>query len=179
MKAAAFHRYGAPSVIAIEEVERPELGIDDVLVRNEASIVSSAETAARSGSPFVARLCFGLFRPKWPILGNNFAGTVNEVGSGVARFAEFVRVKETTVITHRLPAVSPGESVSVPTVGQQLCPSCAMAHDCRLVRRCSSTVPLERLEVPQCSLCTTLARMSPPCAVRAITILCAHSEQTR
>jgi NADPH:quinone reductase-like Zn-dependent oxidoreductase len=130
MKAAAFYKYGPPSVITLEEVAVPAVGEMDVLVRNEASIISPSETAARSGSPFAARLYFGLLRPKWPVLGNNFAGTVTEVGNGVTRFAvgdrvtgftatefgahaEFVRINETGAIMHRPASVSAGEAVAI------------------------------------------------------------------
>ena len=92
MRALVFRQYGPPSVVSVGEVDRPAVGPNDVLVRNEASIISAAETAARSGSPFVARLYFGLRRPKWSVLGNNFAGTIEQIGTGVTRFAVGDRV---------------------------------------------------------------------------------------
>ena len=56
-------------------------------MRVEATVVGAAESAARSGSPWFARLYFGLRKPKFPVLGTDFAGTVERVGEGVTRFA--------------------------------------------------------------------------------------------
>lgn len=131
MRALVFRKYGPPSVVTVGEVNRPTFGPNDVLVRNEASIISAAETAARSGSPFVARLYFGLRRPKWPVLGNNFAGTVEQIGTGVTRFAvgdrvagltpadkfgahaEYVCVAESGVIIERPEGISAADAAAL------------------------------------------------------------------
>ena len=41
---------------------------------------------ARSGSPFYARAHFGLLRPRFPVLGSDFAGEVEAAGPAVTRF---------------------------------------------------------------------------------------------
>jgi NADPH:quinone reductase-like Zn-dependent oxidoreductase len=38
MRAAVFHRYGGPEVVAIEEIPRPVPGPRDVLVRISAQV---------------------------------------------------------------------------------------------------------------------------------------------
>lgn len=86
MKAITSRTYGTPDVLQLEDVLKPVPTDRDVLVRNHASVVTAAETAARSGTPRFARLHFGLRKPKWPILGANFAGRVDAVGSAVTRF---------------------------------------------------------------------------------------------
>jgi NADPH:quinone reductase-like Zn-dependent oxidoreductase len=85
-------RYGPAEVVRIEERPVPEVGRDEVLVRVEASAVGVSDAVGRSGSPWFARLFFGLRRPKYPRLGTEFAGTVERVGDGVSRFAPGDRV---------------------------------------------------------------------------------------
>jgi len=92
MRAVVSRTYGSPDVLRLENVETPVPREADVLVRNAASVVTAAETAARSGLPYFARLHFGLRKPKWPILGANFAGRVEAVGSAVTGFSPGDRV---------------------------------------------------------------------------------------
>ncbi|MGR2753912.1 NAD(P)-dependent alcohol dehydrogenase [Agromyces arachidis] len=83
MRIAAYHRYGAPEVVGVEERERPEPGPGEVRVRVHAASVGAADAAGRSGSPWFARLAFGLRRPRNAVLGSDFAGVVEAVGAGV------------------------------------------------------------------------------------------------
>lgn len=87
MRAAVFEKYGSAAVVAVAEVPTPEPGPGRVLVRVAAAPVTAADVAARSGSPWFARLYFGLTRPKWPVLGSSFAGTIEALGDGVTGFA--------------------------------------------------------------------------------------------
>lgn len=86
MRAAAARRYGGPDVVVPEEIDAPEPTGDQVLVRVLAATVSTADAAARSGSPWFARLAFGLFRPRLPVLGSDFAGRVVALGPDAHRF---------------------------------------------------------------------------------------------
>ena len=92
MRAAMFDRYGPAEVVRIEERPVPEVGDGEVLVRVDASAVGNTDAVSRSGSPWFARLFFGLRRPKYPMLGTEFAGTIERVGPGVTRFAPGDRV---------------------------------------------------------------------------------------
>lgn len=92
MRAAVVHRYGAPEVVRVLEIEDPEVGARDLLVRVEASTVGSTDGTNRVGRPAFARLYFGLTRPKHPVLGYEFAGVVERVGPDVRRFAPGDRV---------------------------------------------------------------------------------------
>lgn len=88
MKAAVVERYGAPEVAQIREVPTPRPGKGRVLVRVHAAAVTSADgriRAARFPRGFgpMARLAFGVRRPRRPILGGVFSGVVEEVGPGV------------------------------------------------------------------------------------------------
>jgi NADPH:quinone reductase-like Zn-dependent oxidoreductase len=59
-----------------------------VLIRNSATTVNRTDCAYRAARPFVImRLAGGLIRPRYPVLGCEFAGVVAEVGGGVTSFA--------------------------------------------------------------------------------------------
>ncbi|NOT38122.1 MAG: NAD(P)-dependent alcohol dehydrogenase [Saprospiraceae bacterium] len=86
MKAITKHKYGGPEVLRLEEVDKPTLKEKHVLVKVKANSVNPADWHILRGKPFLARFAFGLFKPKDPILGADFAGIVEEVGQGVTKF---------------------------------------------------------------------------------------------
>ena len=92
MRAAVYRRYGLPEVVAAAELPTPEPGVGEVLVRVRAASVGAADGAARRGTPRVVRLFSGLFNPRLPVLGSDFAGEVTAVGDGVTTFAVGDRV---------------------------------------------------------------------------------------
>lgn len=91
MLAATYRRYGPPDVLTIEEVARPTLKADEVLVRVRASSVTSGDVRMRAFTGagifwLPMRLLFGVLRPRNPVAGMEFAGTITEVGRGVTAF---------------------------------------------------------------------------------------------
>ncbi|MBK8783559.1 MAG: NAD(P)-dependent alcohol dehydrogenase [Anaerolineales bacterium] len=126
MKAVVCRSYGSPDVLKIEEVEKPTVTEDGVLVRVHASSVNPAEWYSMVGL-LIARGVNGLFKPKDPRIGADFAGIVEAVGSKVTHlnpgdevyggrngaFAEYVNVVNAVVCK---PAnVSFEEAAAVPT----------------------------------------------------------------
>jgi NADPH:quinone reductase-like Zn-dependent oxidoreductase len=92
MRAAVVHQYGPPEVVRIAEVPRPVPRADEVLVQVKAVAVTSADSRIRgarfpTGFGFLARLAFGITRPRRPILGSSFSGIVETVGSRGRDFA--------------------------------------------------------------------------------------------
>lgn len=86
MKTIAYHKYGAPEVLCLEQAEKPSPKDDEVLIRIHATAVSSADCFYRQGKPFVARLFSGPIKPKHPVLGTQFAGEIEAVGKDVSLF---------------------------------------------------------------------------------------------
>jgi NADPH:quinone reductase-like Zn-dependent oxidoreductase len=92
VRAAVVDRYGAPDVVRVAEVVRPEPRAGEVLVRVEAAAVTSADSRIRAarfpaGFAVFARLAFGIRRPRRRVLGSAFSGVVEAVGSRVGDVA--------------------------------------------------------------------------------------------
>jgi NADPH:quinone reductase-like Zn-dependent oxidoreductase len=75
MKAIVRDRYGSPDVLALGEVEKPDLTDDGVLVRVHAASVARGDWYTLTGL-YVGRAEMGLRRPKSLLLGGDCAGTV-------------------------------------------------------------------------------------------------------
>jgi NADPH:quinone reductase-like Zn-dependent oxidoreductase len=86
MKAIVQDKYGTAAVMHAREIEMPEIGAGDVLVRVRAAGVNPADWAIMSGLPYIARPVYGLLKPKVSVRGTDVAGTVEAVGAGVTRF---------------------------------------------------------------------------------------------
>ena len=127
MKAVVHDRYGPPEVLRIDEVDRPEPADDEVLVRVHATTVTRTDVHMRAAKPFFWRFMLGLRRPRRRVLGVEFAGVVEAVGSNVTQFevgdrvfgarngahAEFVCVREAGLIAHIPDGMSFTEATAV------------------------------------------------------------------
>jgi NADPH:quinone reductase-like Zn-dependent oxidoreductase len=85
MKAVVRNTYGSPDVLELEQIDKPEPGDDEVLVRVRAFSVNPADWYTLTG-PLVARVPNGLRRPKDKRLGVDYAGQVEAVGPNVTEF---------------------------------------------------------------------------------------------
>ncbi|HEX7471476.1 MAG TPA: NAD(P)-dependent alcohol dehydrogenase [Candidatus Limnocylindrales bacterium] len=79
-------RYGSAAVLEGRDIDRPEIGDNEVLVRVRAAGVNPADWAIMSGLPYIARPVYGLRKPKNVVRGTDVAGTVEAIGSSVTRF---------------------------------------------------------------------------------------------
>lgn len=85
MKAVVRHAYGPPELMELAEVDRPAPGEGEVLIRVRATSLNASDWEVLTGTPMYGRV-WGLFTPKFKILGSDVAGVVQEVGPGVTRF---------------------------------------------------------------------------------------------
>lgn len=86
MKAAVYTKYGSPEVVQIKEVPKPHPEPNEILIQVYASTVNRTDSGFRSAEYFISRFFSGLFRPKYPILGCEFAGVVAQIGEQVSTF---------------------------------------------------------------------------------------------
>ena len=113
MKAIVQNRYGSAEVLKAQEIEKPEIGENEVLVRVHAASIHVGDWILMTGSPFVMRLATGLRKPKNRVPGTDVAGTVEAVGKDVTQhrpgdevfgwvagaFAEYARATEDHFVT--------------------------------------------------------------------------------
>ena len=84
MRAIVQNRYGAPErVLHSEDVDRPSVGDDEVLIRVRATSVNTPDWITVTGVPYILRLRSGLRRPRTPVRGTDVAGVVEAVGQNV------------------------------------------------------------------------------------------------
>lgn len=86
MKAVVRYNYGKADNILIEEMPKPKPKPKEILIKVKATTVNRTDCGVLSGEPYIFRFFVGWPKPRTPILGTDFAGVVEEVGSQVSRF---------------------------------------------------------------------------------------------
>ena len=144
MKAIVYTEYGSPEVLKLKEIEKPAPKDDEVQIQIRAVNINYGDLLARNfkntpasefNMPFlfwlIAKLDFGLKKPKKTILGNSFAGKVAAVGKNVKRFqpgddvfgytgqamgayVEYLCVSENACILHKPTNTSYEEAAVIP-----------------------------------------------------------------
>lgn len=116
MRAIVYKKYGTPEVARLMEVLKPVPKDNEVLIKVYASTVNRTDSGFRSAEYFISRFWSGLLRPKFPILGCEFAGVIKEIGKDVKEFtngdkvfgfndksfgghAEYLTIVETNALT--------------------------------------------------------------------------------
>ncbi|MFY1635713.1 NAD(P)-dependent alcohol dehydrogenase [Solwaraspora sp. WMMB335] len=131
MQAVAQDRYGSAEVLSVRTLPRPSIAGDELLVRVRAASINMGDWFIMTGQPYVARLAFGLTRPKVTVRGRDVAGEVIAVGADVTgfqpgdevyaeistgSFAEYAAVP-TKVAWHRPTNVTFAQAAAVPVAG--------------------------------------------------------------
>jgi len=87
MKAIVQDKYGSPDVLHLEEVERPTITGDEVLVRVRAAGVDQGVWHLMTGLPYLVRILgYGLRAPKTRVPGMDIAGVIEAVGENVTQW---------------------------------------------------------------------------------------------
>ena len=128
MRAIVQERFGPPEVLRLADIDTPDVGADDVLVRVRAAALNPADWHILRGDPLVARLMgIGLTKPKDPVAGSDAAGVVEAVGTNVrglqpgeevlgfvrGAFAEFACAAEDKVVP-KPPGLTFEQAAAVP-----------------------------------------------------------------
>lgn len=92
MKAVVHTKYGPPEVAKLTEVPKPIPKDNEVLIKVYASTVNRTDAGFRSAEYFISRFWSGLLRPKYQILGCEFAGIIEDIGSKVTTYKNGDRV---------------------------------------------------------------------------------------
>ena len=133
MKAIIYKKYGPPEVAQLMEVDQPIAKDNEVLVKIFASTVNRTDSGFRSAEYFISRFWSGILKPKYPILGCEFAGIIEKIGKDVKAFkigdkvfgfndktfgghAEYLTIPEDAAIAI-MPVNSSFEDAAVITVG--------------------------------------------------------------
>lgn len=102
MHAAVYKNYGPPEVVSIQQVPRPTIKPDQVLIRVHATSVTTGDARLRAWDipslaiAIPARFMIGLRKPRKEILGTSVAGVIEEVGSEVSTLSVGQRVLGST-----------------------------------------------------------------------------------
>jgi NADPH:quinone reductase-like Zn-dependent oxidoreductase len=87
VKAIVQDAYGSADVLELRDIDKPEVGDNEVLVRVHAAGVDRGVWHLMTGQAYVIRLAgYGLRRPKNPVRGREVAGRVDAIGKDVTRF---------------------------------------------------------------------------------------------
>lgn len=87
MKAVVQDRYGSADTLEFKDIDRPEPGAGEVLVRVHAASVNAYDWHFMRGDPLIGRGMMGLRRPRTRVRGRDLAGRVERVGAGVTGVA--------------------------------------------------------------------------------------------
>ena len=122
-----YHNYGSPDVLQLQEMEKPVVKDDEVLVRVHAASVNPVDWHTLIGTPYLVRLEAGLLKPKRQTLGMDMAGQVEAIGRDVRQFqpgdevfgrsgafAEYVCVREDRSIALKPANVTFEQAAAVP-----------------------------------------------------------------
>lgn len=131
MQAMIVNQFGGPEVFEPSEVEKPVVKAGHVLIRIKATSVNTVDTMIRQMGPDLP-----LSPPAPAILGMDFAGIVEEVGAGVAKYnlgdevygcaggladlpgtlAEYISA-DADLIAHKPKNLTMEEAAAIPLVG--------------------------------------------------------------
>lgn len=86
MKASVNTVYGTPEVLQIKEIPKPAPKPNEVLIKIYATTVNRTDCGFRKPEYFIVRVISGINKPKKTILGSEFSGIIEGVGSNVDKF---------------------------------------------------------------------------------------------
>lgn len=86
MNAFVYENYGSPDVLKAQRMAKPSPKSNQLLIKIITSTVNRTDCGFLRGKPHIVRFFSGMRHPKYTILGNEFAGIVEAIGSDVREF---------------------------------------------------------------------------------------------
>jgi NADPH:quinone reductase-like Zn-dependent oxidoreductase len=128
MKGWVHRCYGGPEILQFEELAKPVVEDDSVIVKVRAASVNPLDWHTLRGKPYFMRMDAGIGAPTEAQLGVDFAGVVESVGKSVTKFkpgdevfgartgafSEFVRVKESRNVVLKPANASFAQAAAIP-----------------------------------------------------------------
>lgn len=140
MRAVVCDNYGPAGVLKIEKVDIPNLDSNEILVKVKSTTVTQADSRVRGFRVplffwLPARLMLGLRKPKFRILGVEFSGIIDKVGTGVLNFrkgdkvygaslqkfgayGEYIALNEDDFVSKKPENITYEEAASIPIGGR-------------------------------------------------------------
>lgn len=130
-RAAVYRCYGSADVVRIESLPRPIPAAHGVLVRVRATSVNPLDWHYMHGEPYFMRASSGWGAPKDILLGTDFAGVVEAVGTQVTRFkpgdevfgggdggfAQYLRIPENAALARKPTNLTFEQAAAAPVAG--------------------------------------------------------------
>nr|NHJ87443.1 NAD(P)-dependent alcohol dehydrogenase [Asgard group archaeon] len=130
MKVIILTKFGPPSVLKMQEIEKPTINEDQILIKVHATSVTPMDYRSRSAkAPLwpISRIMMGIWKPKQKILGREVAGEIVEVGKDVTKYkkgdkvfgfgnnvyAEYITASEKSPLVLMPPTLSYKEGASI------------------------------------------------------------------
>jgi NADPH:quinone reductase-like Zn-dependent oxidoreductase len=144
MKAVIVTQYGSPDVLKVQEIQKPTPKDNEILVKIHATSVGYGDLIGRNfgnvsssefNMPFIlwliSKVVMGWSKPKAQVLGAEFSGIVESVGSAVTKFkigdavfgtrgqnfgayAEYLSISQDGSVTHKPTNLSHEEAATLP-----------------------------------------------------------------
>jgi NADPH:quinone reductase-like Zn-dependent oxidoreductase len=86
MKAIVYEGFGTPDILRYQDIEKPTLGDDEVVIKVRAASINPLDWKLMKGGPLLVRTLLGLGKPKIRRPGVDVAGEVEAVGRNVTQF---------------------------------------------------------------------------------------------
>nr|WP_321409032.1 NAD(P)-dependent alcohol dehydrogenase [uncultured Carboxylicivirga sp.] len=86
MKASYYTKYGSPDVLEFKDIPKPQAKEKELLIKVFATTVNRTDGAMLKADLWIMRLLTGIGSPRNPVLGTDFAGIIEEVGSKVTHY---------------------------------------------------------------------------------------------
>ena len=164
MQAIVHSRYGPADALELKDIDTPVITDDAALLRVHTAAVGKGDWLTVQGLPHVARLRYGLSKPKHPVPGFDVAGRIEAVGQNMTQlqpgdavfgwcdgpFAEYAAVPQSQ-LARKPPNLSLSRPQPFPSPGSLPSRHCVRPEGSSQARRSWSSGPRAGWAASRCS----------------------------